>query len=331
MKKFIIGLIVLIIIVVVIAILSGEPTEPTPPGPPPPGVTPPPAVTPPGVTPPPAASTWDKIRAEQVAKTSSEWGKPVLTPISTDAWEDGANISADGNTLSFAYYPRSLINDLATGDLQGTLKLYQSVKPFTTKTKVSKIKKGEIYSEGGLMVSGSDAYYMTNEPISSGDKDNDDNIYKNGELLSFNLPDKSEEDPHYCAGKDELYFWMSNTLLASADENADIYVYKGGKVTKLPAPINQNGVADMQPHVIGANCDTMYFTTNRGDTDSVGPAIYMSKRTGESWSKPTPVIWSTAGGVGEPTLTADGKTLFFVQLFKDGSKFNSDILYVTRK
>ena len=77
------------------------------------------------------------------------------------------------------------------------------------------------------------------------------------------------------------------------------------------------------------DCETMYFTSDR--KQRWVNAIYMSNRVGENgWSEPELVAESKVG-VGEPTLTDNGKTMFFVVAFKSPRRdLNADIYYTER-
>ena len=257
---------------------------------------------------------WAKIRANDPVQLSGEWKNPTWLEVNSDLWEDGAYITGDGNTLYFVIYQGYLIKDIQTGNLKGELDVYMSQKPFREKSKAPISEK--IWAEGGVMISGNDIYYMSNKYSQDGKYDTD--IYKNGVRLSFNTAE-DEDDPHYCAAKDELYFWKKD----GGDSN--IYVYANGEVKKLPSPINTAGT-DIQPFLT-PDCQTMYFTSDRDGN----PAIYKAQRAGERWEKPTKMI-SSKIAVGEPTLTDDGKYLYFIQVFRsDDGVFTSDVMFVERK
>ena len=62
----------------------------------------------------------------------------------------------------------------------------------------------------------------------------------------------------------------------------------------------------------------MLFTSDRDGPES----IYASKREGpDAWGKPERLVWPKSGGgvmaVAEPTMTGDGKELFFCVLFRN--------------
>jgi len=260
---------------------------------------------------------WKAVREADIAEVTDGWKTPIWLEVNTPNWEDSAYISGDGNTLYFAYYPGDLIADLLTWDFKDDIDVYISEKPFKERKKF--YISEDIWSEAGVMISNGDFYYMSNRKI--GDERINDNIYRNGVRLDFGT-EENEEDPHYCKEKDELYFWKK--------ENADgekIYVYKNKEVRRLPSPINGSSGNDIQPFLT-EDCQTIYFTSGR---DGIYK-IYRSERFGENeWSEPVEVI-SSKYGVGEPTLTDDGRFLFFIQLFmSNDGKRNADIMYTERE
>jgi hypothetical protein len=88
---------------------------------------------------------------------------------------------------------------------------------------------------------------------------------------------------------------------------------------KVNTPANE-----MQADFAANDPSTMYFTSDRD-----GPAsIYRTTFDGTTWSEPEMVI---TGYVGEPTLSPDGTTLYFVHVLVDDSGvYGSNIWYVTR-
>jgi len=275
----------------------------------------------------PAQDRWAAIRAGDVARVSAEWATPIRLPVSDGNWEDSAFVTADGGTVLFTYYPAE---DLLSAVLRGgpfvdDLDIYRSDTPFVAKIRDTRYFFSEdVFSAAGQMIADNgDAFYHSNR---QGGTDQTD-IYRNSERLAFNSSGKSEGNPHYCVAMDELWF----------DENdQNIYVLKTaaannftGQPVLAPAPINAGG-QDLQPW-LSADCRTMYFATNRG-CSATGPCIYMTRRlAADAWSEPTLVIQSRTG-VGEPSLTADGRRLFFIQLFQDDQgRFTSDIFYTQRR
>lgn len=284
---------------------------------------------------PPENIDWETIRAQDVpAVQESGWGVPQLVQISSPNWEDSAYIYPDSQTLSFDYYPGDLITSVARGQFTDDLDSYLSNAPFTTKTKDTRFYLAEdIWSEAGVMIDGNDTYYSTNRNLNwANDRKSDQNIYLNDVKLAFNdvVEDSNWGNPHYCAALDELWF---------DEDDKKMWILKDAKANNFtgtpelaPSPLQVNSYSNFQPFLT-PDCNTMYFTTNRGDISGiVGPAIYKSTRTlDNSWTNPQVVIYSKIG-VGEPTMPLDGSRLYFVQLLQDreSKTYNSDIFYVER-
>jgi len=239
---------------------------------------------------------------------SADWGEPQSLNFNTGDWESSANISSDGNTLLFSFYPGDLSQALATGKLIDDLDVYYSVSPFIKAEKHTLSE--DQWSEIGAIISESDIYYAANR----NHLDNYD-IYKNGQVI-INTLNKSEKDPHYCAAQAELYF----------EVDGYIYVNKNNQTTALPFPINDES-RNLQPFLT-PDCQIIYFTSTRGDGLF---KILRSQRSGENfWSEPE-LVASSRYGVGEPSLTADGQRLFFVQILKSAKEtINADIFYVDK-
>ncbi len=282
---------------------------------------------------------WAAIKAEQDSQVwvSSEFQQPqnLGAPINTIGWEDGAYITGDGSKLYISYFGGDLINYIAHGlsheYLRGPNRGFRRAQVDVLVAEKAGSIWGEpvldaisedIWSEGGVMLSNGNKYYMTNKEFQK------DQIYRNGIRFDFQDTSKDYGDPHYCAAKDELYFWMqdnvSSTPVLSA--TSSIYVYKNNTVSKLPAPIN-TGTKDYQPFLT-SDCQTLYFTSDRGGKAE----IYRSTRLGEStWAEPEKIV-SSLYGVGEPTLTNDGKQLYFVIIYHDNNLgYDADIMIAQRK
>ena len=90
------------------------------------------------------------------------------------------------------------------------------------------------------------------------------------------------------------------------------------------APVNSAG-GDLQP-AFTADGDTMYFVSDRNPL--IGAAIYRCARRGDGWGAPELVL---KGVVGEPSLTADGRLLYFVHVLTDAQgPFDADVWFTER-
>lgn len=317
MKKLLIGIFIVIAIVIVLVIFGGGPEKSILPGPPPP-----PGVTPPGVTPPPAVlDAWEKVRAADVAKTESGWAKPVYLGINkVNGWIDSLEITPDGKRLHYAFYPGpDLINDIANNTLKGEADIYYSDAPFEKHAKLDKYFMAKSpWSSCCVQLDADGAFwYHTNYSGRPGGEapGNTDwhALYRNDQFVPLNEIGKSFGDVFYCAAKDELWGVRGEESAVGTLKilkNAKANGFKG-KTESAPEPVRKGG----QPFLT-RDCNTLYFTTNLGDLPSghTGPAIYRSTRSGNNWSQPKLAL-SGKTGVGEYTLTSDGKKAFFVQLF----------------
>ncbi len=91
----------------------------------------------------------------------------------------------------------------------------------------------------------------------------------------------------------------------------------------LEAPINSDSW-DGQPGFAANEPNIMYFVSRRDGASSIYRSIY----NGTNWSEPEMII---TGYVGEPSLTADGKLLYFVHvLVDDEGVFGSNIWYIKK-
>jgi len=250
---------------------------------------------------------WPLIRISDQAQLAPNWSRPIRVGLNTSNWEGGAYISSDGTALYYAYYPGDLEREARLGRLPSDIDVYYSLKPFA-KAKKHPLSE-DAWSEGGVMLAGSDIYYMSDR-YSPGTE----NLYKNGKLIAIGNFTESQKNPHYCALKAELYFEMAGI----------IYIYKAGLVKNLTWPIN-DGNQNIQPFLT-PDCQKMYFSSNRGN--GVFKILESERINEDSWSQPKVVV-ASQHGVGEPTLTDDGRTLFFVQTFKSlRGNMNSDIFYI---
>ncbi|MBI4363036.1 MAG: PD40 domain-containing protein [Euryarchaeota archaeon] len=238
------------------------------------------------------------------ARVPPGWTAPVKLGFNDEGWEDSPYLSRDGRTLYFFHHPGpDLINKMEEAlKIRIDGRIYTSQSPFTTK-QVHPASTPDLATEAGPYVALSgDLYYHANKRSIELQREVPESIYKNGERLDLGTGGK-ETNPHYCDAMGELYF-------DSGDQ--DILLYKDGKATLLPAPINLPGNSDFQPFLTD-DCQTMYFTSGRG-SGAAWLAIYRSQRLGQfDWSEPELFI-SHPHGVGEFTMTADGRQMAFAQL-----------------
>ncbi len=293
------------------------------------------------------ADEWEGTRNADKAVVSSEWNPPVwIEEINTPGWEDGPYISGDGNTLYFAYININLLK----------LPKIVPIGPNRDKTKVCNPSCGQFprpdlfysskdsqgrwqdpkphpltvpYPVGGvIMVGENKAYFM---------QEKQDGLHTEicyAENISgewqppVRIPALSskykDDDPYVTLADDEMFFWSNRPAKLKGDN-----IYYAKKVNGewqqpviLPEPINSH-FNELQPFLFG---NTLYFTSDRDGKLK----IYRSVLTNDSWSLPEVVV-SSKNGVGEATLTNDGKRLYFIQLLiSDTGEVNPEIMYTER-
>ena len=289
---------------------------------------------------------WQEIRQSDIAKTYGGWGSPVLVePASTAGWEDGAYISSDGTTLYFVYINVDLFKlpeVVETGSKRDSkckpaCGNYPRIDTFFSQKdnsvnwdKVNPHPLTISYPVGGIVLANENKAYFHMEK-EDGLKTEIYFSEKTGG--NWQSPQKiaslssvfRDDDPYVSPNDNELFFWSDRP---GKGDNDIFYSKKINNQWQTPvllsAPINTSS-NDMQPFLQG---NTLYFTSDR----SGKAKIYQSERTGENqWSEPSVVIESSFV-VGEPTLTQDGRFLYFVQIFKSPEGiYNSDIFYVEKK
>lgn len=296
---------------------------------------------------PTEADKQQKYRQTDIAKISDEWQGPVfMKSINTTGWEDGAYISADGKTLYFVYMNIDLlklpeiIKNGPNRDSKKTCRpacgqypridLFYSTKNLSGKWQTPKPHPLTVPRPvGGLVLANENKAYFHMEKDDglkteiyfaekSGGK------WQSPQKISALSSAYKDDDPHVTSDENEIFFWSDRPGMG----RTDIYVSKkiNGEWQKpmpLPPPINGPS-NDMQPFL---RQNILYFASDRDGK----PKIYKSERIGENWGIPKIVIESNFA-VGEPTLTADGKFLYFVQIFQSESQgHNADIFYLERK
>jgi hypothetical protein len=242
------------------------------------------------------------------------WSIPVKLPVDDDGAEDGTYITRDGRHVLFYHVP-------TWGHSDADPQIYFTERPFLTR-QVHPITSEDFNAEAGPYLSeAGDIYYARTfivlEPTPHQERPISIVINDGTTILDMGTG-VIEDNPHYCDAMDELY---ANIEHATGD--TDIAVFKDGQTTILPEPINLPERLDLHPFLTD-DCQTMYFTSSRGlAVGSFSLQIYRSERLGElEWSEPELFIShpqpgaaeGTHGGVGEFSMTRDGKQRVFLEL-----------------
>ncbi len=240
------------------------------------------------------------------------WSTPVKLPVSDDGAEDGTYITRDGRYVLYYHVP-------TWGGGDGIdPQIYFSERPFISR-QVHPITSDDFNAEAGPYISETGDIYYTKTFIVLEPTPHEATprkiVVNDGSTILDMGTEEHEGNPHYCDATDELY---ANIEHESGD--TDIAVFKDGVTTFLPDPINLPENLDLQPFLTD-DCQTMYFTSSRGSVISNFPLqVYKSQRLGEfEWSEPELFISyqqpeGVFGGVGEFSMTRDGKQMVFLDL-----------------
>ncbi|HAJ94620.1 MAG TPA: hypothetical protein DCP02_00155 [Actinobacteria bacterium] len=282
---------------------------------------------------------------------SSDWNQPIrlIEPVNSFCPEDAIEISADGNYLYFMF-TEDLLDNLNPGQiLSQKNNTYRSKKtggPGDFAEAVYFDLTGDAASgsfDGELSFSpdGSTLYFHSNRAENTGyhhdpfindyldiyiaDIVNDkaQNIRNIGYPINTEYPD-GEHAIH--PDGISLYF---TSMRPGGKGSSDIWVSTRNE-SLWTAPINLESIntkySELQP-AFTADGNTMYFSSDRDI--HIGAAIYRSVCTDGIWGSPELII---KGIVGEPSLTADGRYLYFVHVLTDESGlFDADVWYSTRQ
>lgn len=263
--------------------------------------------------------------AEEI-QVSNEWGPPerVPAPINSSEWEDGPSISPDGKSL---YFTRGKDRDVKTYFSEKIAGEWS--KPIPLDINMESFPTGAPHTQDGRIL-----YFSSIRPGGIGLADiyvsqNVNGKWKDVKNLGKAINTKDmESEPFISFNNRELYF-ASNRR--GGKGNADIWMAEKG-TNGWNAPVNLgssvNSESEETQPFVTQDGKELYFTgINRDGVP--GPAIFRSVKKGEKWGEAQVVI---SGFVGEPTLTADRKTLFFVHIIvKSGKLKDAEIMFTRRR
>jgi Tol biopolymer transport system component len=263
---------------------------------------------------------------------ASDWRQPkrLGSPVNTSRPEDAIEISPDGKRLFFMY-AKDLLENMSPKEMlsrpNGTYVATRIGGPTDfSKPVFYDLGKGTSLSlDGELSFSpdGTTVYFHSNRAENTGrqqdpPKDDPVDIYVADIVNGVPTParnlgppvNSAYPDGEHAIHPDGVTLYFTSSRPGSLGKN-DIWMSKQdgkswSKPVNLGTPIN-SGRNELQP-AFTSDGETMYFSSDRNP--GIGMAIYRSKRIGNSWTKPGLVM---KGIVGEPSITADGKYLYFVQ------------------
>jgi hypothetical protein len=287
----------------------------------------------------------DRTDAHRPESVAADWGPPrrLKAPVNSPCPEDAIEISADGKTLYYLY-AKDLMENLPPDEVfawpAGThaARRLGEADSFVVERffDLGKGTDASLDGEPTFSPDGRWVYFHSTRADNQGyqqDPPVEDflDIYR-AELTDGEPGIGQNLGPGvnsiYADGEQALHpdgrtLYFASTRPGGLGGN-DIWMTRlDGEVWTSPvnlgAPIN-SASSDTQP-TFTSDGSTLYFVSDRNPT--VGLAIYRSHLTGQTWSSPELVI---KGVVGEPSLTADGRYLYFVHVAMDAhGKFDADI------
>ncbi len=297
-----------------------------------------------------AKASHDRSDAHTPASVVSDWSQPVRlgAPINTPCPEDAIEISRDGTALFFLFTADTLAS-LPPAQIfapaHGTYRAARTGGPgtfaeptfFDLGKGVDQSLDGELsFSPDGRRVffhslRSSNTGYRSSPP-----RDDFLDIYvaeitggEPGPGVNLGAPVNSDyPDGEHALHPDGVSLYLTSPRPGGLGNN-DIWLStsSAGAWTmplNLGEPVN-SPANELQPAFTGDGA-TMYFTSDRDP--SVGTAIYRSRQTGGLWSEPELVI---KGIVGEPSVTGDGRYLYFVHVLTDAAgAFDADVWFAER-
>jgi flagellin-like protein len=284
---------------------------------------------------------------------SSEWNTPINIgpPVNTAGWEDSVSISPDGNELYFSYGNYDFITFVITGgvknnigpnrgmnevDLGDIMVSYKTGNDWSNPVLANNINEAFALDDGAFTQDGITFYSSGLKAGNTGGPSSSD-IYMSSRASGiWSVPvnlgspvntEYSESNPWISTDDDLLLF--DSDRPGSSDRD----IWMAEKVAgvwqapvKFGTPINSPG-EETHPFLT-QDQQTMYFSSNR---DGI-LKIYKSDRlNAATWDEPQ-VIISGEIGVGEPTLTSDGKYIYFVNIHTPSvGSYEGEIYFSERK
>ena len=284
-----------------------------------------------------------------------DWGEPVKlsAPINTDCLEDAVEISGCGTKLYFMY-AEDLLSKLRGAMLSfpnGTYVATRTGGPgeFSPPTffELGRGTDGSLDGSPSFSPDGSRVYFHSNRVTNLGYQQGlDDFLDLYAAPLENGVPGVAENlgppvNSVYADGEAALHPDGVTLYFASLRPGPSLFTGEAGRGNLwrstwngsewgepefLPDSINRPWSGQKQP-AFTADGNTLYFVSDHLPNRA---AIYRSALDGDGgFSDPELVI---KGIVGEPSLTADGRFLYFVHVLKDRTGgFGSDIWYVERR
>ncbi len=266
------------------------------------------------------------------------WSQPVPLPfpVNTAGGEDSPFILPDGKTLYFWFTPDvSLPAEKQVGDgVTGIWVSRREGERWSEPERIHLIEPGKLALDGCEFILREVMYFCTTREGFTGIQwfraDLVDGRWQDWRLASGELKQEEYEtgELHISADGQELYFHSSR---AGGFGSRDIWVSRmtssgWGEPQNLGEAINS--INDEGYPYLSPDGKELWFT-GQSSGGKPGPAVYRSQRQPDgTWGQAEEIINTLAG---EPTLSGDGKTLYFMHAFftADMSRMLEADIYVS--
>lgn len=288
-----------------------------------------------------------RIDAHAPESVAADWAPPVRLgdPINTPCPEDAVEISRDGRALYFLF-TSDLLENLEPAEIlarpNGTYRAANLGSPDAFELPefydLGKGAGGSLDGELSFAPDGSVVYFQSTRSANTGyqlDPPVDDPVDIYSAPIVNGVPGAGVNlgqrvNSQYADGEHAIHPDGVGLYFASSRPGGlgglDLWLtVRAGAAWSTPVSLGPplNTAADELQPAFTADGETMYFTSNRDP--GVGSAIYRSHRSGGVWGEPELVL---RGIVGEPSLTGDGRYLYFVHVLTDeAGPFDADIWY----
>jgi hypothetical protein len=282
----------------------------------------------------PAEDQWPPVIA-------AGWSRPVPLPypLSTSGGEDSPFITPDGQTLYFFFTPDVSIpaeRQLLDG-VTGIWVAQRSGETWSEPQRVWLEGRTEIALDGCEFVLGDRMYFCTARTGYTGVQwfraELKDGLWQDWAFAGDELRQSEYEvgELHLSVDGQELYFGSTR---AGGYGASDLWVAHmtadgWGEPTDLGPQVN-TASDESRPFLSPDGGELWYTGTSRKGLP--GPAVFLSLRQPDgSWGAPEEIASSFAG---EPTLSGDGRTLYFVHHYYSadlGTMLEADVYVSTRQ
>jgi hypothetical protein len=261
---------------------------------------------------------------------SNDYETPVPVPggVNTSGGEDSAFILPDGQTLYFFFTPdvRLPVEEQITDGVTGLYVSHKQGEAWSEAERVWLAPPGTLSMDGAVSIQGDEMWFASAREGYTGVQiftaEWVDGRWQNWQEVGSRLMDEVMIGEVEIYG-DDLYFHSDRP---GGKGGYDIWMTtRDGESWSNPVNIAAVNTAGMEgwPH-ISPDGSELWFTRTVNGT----PAIFYSRRQGDSWGEPEMILSQFAG---ESSVDAEGNIYFTHHYFDDGEMVEGDIYVAYKK